>query len=261
MTREEKMVHLSAHARTQASFAASIFNSSVSVPLFVRASTRRRTASGLAVYRNNVSLGLINFVAARFPAVRALAGDGSFFDRVGQFVIAHPPRSPVLLGYGDAFPGFIRSLGPDACFRYIADVAELEFMRAKAYHAADAVSLSPAVFADCPVDHLPNVKMSFHPSALLIQSRFPVVSVWYAHQDDAAYRAYAWGAESALVVRPNLDVEVWKLPPGGFAFLDSLFKGRTIAEAAAEGIQATAEFDLRANLSILIGAGAVTAFI
>lgn len=255
------MANPSAHARTQASFAAAIIDPERSVPLTVRESTRRRAASGLAIYRNNVSLSLINFITARFPVVRALAGDESFFERVRQFIVTHPPRSPVLLGYGDAFPAFIRSLGPDACFRYVADVAELEWMRMRAYHAADATPLSADAFAACSIERVPDIRMSFHPSASLIRSRFPIVSVWHANQSNAAHPTQAWGAESALIVRPDMDVDVWKLPPGGVEFMASLLRRQTIAEAAAKGMEATAKFDLSANLSVLIGACAVTALI
>lgn len=64
-----------------------------------------------------------------------------------------------------------------------------------------------------------------------------------------------------MVARPELEVEVWKLPPGGFAFLTPLAEGRTMAEAIAEGLRESDDFDLPANLSILIGARIVVEFI
>ena len=248
-------------ARTQTSFAASILNSSTAVPAFVRASTRRRAESGFAVYRNNVSASLMNFIALRFPVVRAVVGDESFFERVRQFVLTHPPRSPVLLNYGGAFPGFIRDLGAEACFKYVADIAELELARARAYHAADSLPITPDAFASIATDRLGELRVSLHPSASLIVSRFPIVSVWQSNEVGAQETARSWGRESALIARPELEVEVWKLPPGGFAFLTSLAKGLTMAEAIAEGLRESNDFDLPANLSILIGARIVVEFI
>jgi hypothetical protein len=248
-------------ARTQTSFAASIFNSSAVVPAFVRASTSRRAESGFAVYCNNVSAGLMNFVASRFPVVRAVVGDESFFERARQFVLAHPPRSPVLLNYGGAFPGFIRDLGAEACFKYVADIAELELARARAYHAADALPITPDAFAAVPAERLGELRVSLHPSASLVASRFPIVSVWQSSEMGAQETARSRGRESALIARPELEVEVWKLPRGGFAFLTSLAKGLTMAAAVSEGLREADDFDLSANLSILIGARIVVEFI
>lgn len=248
-------------ARTQISFAASILNPSAAAPAFVRAPTRRRAESGFAVYRNNVSAGLMNFIASRFPVVRAVVGDESFFERVRQFVRAHPPRSPVLLSYGGAFPGFIRDLGKEACFKYVADIAELELARARAYHAADVLPITPDAFAGTAADRLGELRVRLHPSASLVASRFPIVSVWQSSEGGVQEAARSRGRESALIARPELEVEVWKLPPGGFAFLTPLAEGRTMAEAIAEGLRESDDFDLPANLSILIGARIVVEFI
>jgi len=248
-------------ARTQTSFAASILNPSAAVPAFVRASTRRRAESGFAVYRNTVSAGLMNFIALRFPIVRAVVGDESFFERVRQFVLAHPPCSPVLLNYGGTFPGFIRGLGVEVCLKYVADIAELELARARAYHAADALPIRSEVFADVAADRLGDLMVRFHPSVSLVASRFPIVSVWQSNQRDQQAVVGSLGRESALIARPELEVEVWKLPPGGLAFLTSLANGLTMAKAIANGLEESEDFDLPANLSILIGARIVVAFI
>jgi hypothetical protein len=247
-------------AQTEKCFAASVLDPSRRVPSVVRALTRRRAGSGLAVHRNNVSASLMSFVAARFPVVRAIAGDESFFARVRQFILMHPPRSPVLLHYGREFPRFVRDLGSEACFNYVADVAQLELARAEAYHAADAVAVATEDFASLLPEQVGALRVSFHPSASLLDSRFPIVSTWWAQQEHNYLDKGSWGAESALIVRPELDVEVWKLPPGGFAFMTSLAGGCSIAEAASAGFQHAATFDFAANLSVLIGARVVTSF-
>ena len=61
--------------------------------------------------------------------------------RRSLYVTSEPPRSPVLLEYGDSFPQFLRNIGQGAAADYLADVAELEAARTRAYHAADATPL------------------------------------------------------------------------------------------------------------------------
>ncbi len=242
---------IDAFAELQHAFAATVRGQPSELPL--RAATAARAASGLAVYRNNVMSGLIKAVAARFPAVHRLLGEADFLETARCFVAAEPPRSPLLLEYGDDFPEFLRRRGDDPC---IADIAELEVARGKAYHAADAVSLPPQAFAAIPAEQLAGIRMSFHPSVSLLQSRFPIVSVWQTEQELGE-----GPPEAALIARPLLEVEVWKLPPGGFAFLTALRGGAAMVEATEAAMDAAPDFDLAVNLSVLIKSSAVTGFL
>jgi hypothetical protein len=243
-----------AFAGLQHSIAAAVLGRLVELPM--RAATAARAESGLAIHRNNVMSGMIKVIAARFPTVRRLLGEGCFLETARRFIIAEPPRSPLLLDYGDGFPEFLRR-GDNSC---IADIADLEVARGKAYHAADAASLPPQAFAAIPAERLAGLRLTFHPSMSLLQSRFPIVSLWQAEPEsrDVAVQEHP---EAALIARPLLEVEVWNLPPGGFAFLTALRRGATIAEAAEAAMDAAPDFDLAVNLSVLIKANIVTGFL
>src|SRR3954467_5781002 len=108
-----------AFAELQHSFAAAVLGEPAELP--IRAATAARAEAGLAVYRNNVMSSLIKVVAARFPAVRRLLGEDCFFESVRQFIAAEPPRSPLLLEYGDGFAEFLRCCGDDRCSGDVAD--------------------------------------------------------------------------------------------------------------------------------------------
>jgi hypothetical protein len=245
-----------AFAELQHAFAAAVLGQPAELP--IRAATTARTESGLAVYRNNVMSGLIKVVAARFPSVRRLLGEDRFLESVRRFIAAEPPRSPLLLEYGDGFPEFLRRFGGDAC---IADIADLEVARGKAYHAADAVSLPAKAFAAIPAERLAGLRLTFHPSVSLLQSRFPIVSLWQANQEANNIDPQQWRPEAALIARPMLEVEIWNLPPGGFTFLTALRRGTTMAEAAEAAMDVAPDFDLAVNLLVLIKANIVTGFL
>jgi hypothetical protein len=202
--------------------------------------------------------GLIKVVAARFPVARRLLGEDCFFESIRRFIAAQPPRSPLLLEYGDGFPQFLRRLGDDiGC---IADVADLEVARARAYHAADAAALPPQAFAAIPAQRLARLRLTLHPSMSLLPSRFPIVSLWHAHQEPGDATLRQSRPEAALIARPMLEVEVWNLPPGGFAFLTALSRGAAMAEAAEAATDAAPDFDLAVNLALMIAANIVTGF-
>jgi hypothetical protein len=245
-----------AFAELQYSFAAAVRGLPAQLP--VRAATAARAESGLAVYRNNVMSSMIKVVAARFPAARRLLGEDCFLESVRRFIAAEPPRSPLLLEYGDGFPDFLRRIGRDS---YIADIADLEVARGMAYHAADAASLPPHAFAAIPAERLAGLRLTFHPSMSLLQSRFPIVSLWQASQEAGDVALREGRPEAALIARPMLEVEVWNLPPGGFMFLTALRRGATLVEAAEAATDAAPDFDLAASLSVLIKASVVTGFV
>jgi len=219
--------------------------------------TAVRPQSGPAVCRGDELADLIEVVSARFPIARRLVGEASFDAVLRAFAAVEPPGSPVLADYGDAFPQFLRRLGRDACINYIADIAELEAGLGKAYRAADAEAVPAGTFAE--TESLADLRLSLHPSVVLVQSRFPIVSVWRASQNIGDTPLREWRAEAALVARPQLDVEVRCLPPGGFGFLTQLSRGSTIARSAEAAAHETPDFDLDANLSLLLDANIVIA--
>jgi hypothetical protein len=65
-------------------------------------------------------------------------------------------------------------------------------------------------------------------------------------------------AEDALITRPDMEVGVRLLPPGGAAFLKSLMDGGTLGAAAAAALTETPSFDLPANIAGMIEAGVFT---
>jgi hypothetical protein len=102
---------------------------------------------------------------------------------------------------------------------------------------------------------LAEITVVFHPSASLLASQFPVVSIWESCQAPGeAGSVTRWGAEAALVARPHMQVEITRLPKGGHAFLRALMDREAMAQAADAGLAAAGEFDLAENLTILIRA-------
>jgi len=244
-------------ADTQNHFAAALLDPTLPVPDSIRASNADSAQRRFGVYRNNVIAGLIAALAERFPVVCRLVGE-EFFGAMARVYVHHePPRSPVLLQYGGSFPEFIESFEPVGSIEYLADVARLEFARGTAYHAADRRSMDAAAFAALAPAELGNLTATLHPSASLISSRFPIVSIWAAHQTEPVQSVSDWSGEAALIARPFLEVEVWRLPAGGHAFLHALAAGSTVRAALDQAAALIPESDLAAALAVLIGSNIV----
>lgn len=209
------------------------------------------------IYRNNVVTGLVRALASRFPATERLVG-GAFFAALAQaFVRRHPPRSPLLMTYGDALPDFLRGYGPARDLPYLPDVARLEVARGQAYHAADAEGLPASAFAALPADRIGGTRLTLHPSVIVLRSAHPVVSIWAAQQEPTAMPVGAWVAEDALVHRRGERVAVETLAPGEAAFLLALRRDASIADAVSEAMEDAPAFDASQALTRLLRDGLV----
>ncbi len=245
----------------QRSFSSAVFDASAPLPVAVRDDRRLRAQSGFAIYRNKVAAGLINVIVQRFPVVHRIAGADSFEAVAHRYVVTEPPRSPILLHYGETFPRFVRRLGSEATLEYLADIAELEWARGRAYHAAAADPITRDAFAALAPEQFDRVRILLHPSVALVKSRFPIVTVWESNLGDGDGGMISrWCPEYALVARPFLDVEIWRLSAGGHAFIGALTSLMALPSAVAVAMAADPGFDLSANLAMLIEASIVVGF-
>jgi hypothetical protein len=209
-----------------------------------------------AVYRNNVMVGLIGALEARFPATKRIVGEDFFTATARLFASAHPPRSPLMMTYGDEFPAFLAGFEPAAQTPYLADVARLEAARTRAYHAADAQPLEPSALAAVAPEALGALRFRLHPSVEIVASTFPVVTIWAMNAGEMELAPLTdWAGQDALVVRPRLDVEVRSLPDGARIFLQCLGSGQTLGEAAETALAARPGFDIAVNLAALFSTG------
>ena len=272
---------------TVGAFAAALGEPSASPPATTHGRLGAPDARRFAVYRNNVAVGLIGALEARFPVSRRIAGDDLFRAMARTFARTHKPRSPVMIAYGAEFPDFAAAYlaaaetepdptptplevtqgscanGIDPVRRGLAslpDVARLENAWVEAYHAEDIAVATIGDLAALDADCLPNTRIAFHPAARLLRFATPAASVWASAQscDQRAASTEAIG-EDALITRPDCDVRVRVLPPFGYDFALSLRAGATLVEAVAAVNDPT--FDFGPHLVGLVESGAVASII
>jgi hypothetical protein len=242
----------------QTSFAEALLDADRAIPHDVIAHNAASPARRFGVYRNNVVSSLVKALEHRFPVVEKIVGEEFFAAIAWVFVTEHPPRSPLLAAYGDDFPAFVATFEPARELPYLADVARLETARTRAYHAADATPVGANQFATLDGKVAGDLRINMHPSAEILRSPFPIVTIWAMNSGEHALAPIEdWRGEDALVARPHLDVQVRTLPPGGATFLLALAAGRPLGEAAEAALADDPDFDLTRNLAGLIGSGLV----
>jgi len=245
----------------EAAFAAAVVKRDEPVPEGITSWTGNRPARRFGIYRGNVSGALIEALGVRYPVVARLVGEEFFRAMTREYALTHLPKSPVLIHYGGDYPDFIARFEPAEGLTYLADVARLESAYWQAYHAADAVPLAAERLAAVAPDALPGLTFRFHPAAFIVASAWPIVSIWETNSHDAEVRAVDLEkGEDALVTRPELSVEVRRLPVGAAMFLSALKDGETLGEAATKAMSAAPGFDLARNLAGLMETQVLTGF-
>ena len=219
-------------------------------------------ARRFAVYRNNVIVSLVDALADTFAVTQDLVGEAFFRAMARVFAYTNPPTSRLLVFYGETFPEFIERFPPAASLPYLADVARLEFLRVRAYHAADVAPVRRedivAVLAD--EDKLPDLGLALHPSLAVLDSAAAVVALWAAHQGIGALATLVPDVpETALIVRDGLDVEVMSIPRASGVFIKALKRGATLGDAMALAQRSDPDFDATLPLALLIQKSAITA--
>jgi hypothetical protein len=219
------------------------------------------TQQRFAVYRNNVIVSLIAALADSFRVVRLLVGDEFFRAMAREFARAHPPRTPVLGLYGDAFPAFLAAFPPATGLPYLADVARLELAYQHALHAADDAPVPRDRLAAAlgQSERLASLRLGIHPSLATVRSAYAVASLWAAHQGEIDIRSVdPYQPETAWVLRNGLSVRVLRMTAGDCEFVDALRTGALLAAAADRAAAANADFDLTRCLTVLLVEQAIT---
>lgn len=216
--------------------------------------------TGLRIYRNTIFAKLSDALSELYPVVKLLVGDGFFAYAAHEFVRVHPPRTPVMAEYGEAFPAFLAEFPPAADLPYLADVARLELARHEALNAADRSPLPPDAFKAVPPESLADIVLSLHPSLRFVDSPYPVDAIWNAHRDGSALDegvVLPKRPARLLVARPEGAVAMLAVEPAAYGFARALDRGLTLGTAYAE---TGAQWDPQSFLAELIGFGAFVDF-
>ena len=237
---------------TQTAFAQALLDPEADVPPGITDPLGRPAPKRFSVYRNNVASSLTRALETAFPTVRKLVGDEFFAAMAGIFLRAHPPRSRMLMLYGDALPGFLETFPPVADLGYLPDVARLDQAMRESYHAADSDPMPEAALLALTSADIAGLRFHLAPALRLVHSRWPVQQIWAANAEDGA--APRPGPETALILRPAFDPRPHRLSPADGAFVQGLLDGQTLGQSLEK---AGASVDLPAILAVLIAGRAI----
>lgn len=236
-------------------FAAALLDPDIAIPGDVTGPDGGPAPRRYGVYRNNVVVSLLEALASAFPSVRAIMGEEIFARAARNFILAHPPRSPMMQHYGGGFPDFLDTFPPLRSAPFLGDVARLERAFLDAWHAADEPCLCADALGGLNPEETLALVFEPHPATFLSASGYPVADLFgWRHERPEGGTDIA-KAQCALVTRPQYSVELRILEKAQHDFLARLLKGATLGEAAGEVFEAGPDFDLPGTLALGIAAG------
>jgi hypothetical protein len=220
-----------------------------------------RLAARLGVYRNNARVTFCKTLAATYPVVQRLVGEPCFRSLARAYARDFPSRSGDLGRFGAELPALLDIHYRDTAFAYLADVARLEWAYAEAETVADAAPFDWRALGTVDPGDYAALRFVPHPTSRFLTSRFPVLSIWEAHQSvDVRPVGLGAGAEHVLVLRTASQVRLHGLDAGTFAFAWSLAEGETLGAAHETGVAAGVEFDLTRALARVAALNAFIGF-
>jgi Putative DNA-binding domain len=223
----------------------------------------------LGVYANTARTQFIESLNLSFPAVRRLVGEDYFLNVARGFHARHPSTSGDLQGAGTGFAQHLSVLHADDDYRYLGEVARLEWLVQETLLAADGEPLELAKLEEAARADGGDLRFYLHPSARLFASELPCLAIWEANlRSDAEPELIdlRTGPDRVLLVRTRGELRFHRLSCGEQDFLRSLQAGERFAaalesgagrgdrDAARDGARA---FDAAATLQRFVATGVI----
>ncbi len=208
-------------------------------------------AERLEIYRNNCRIGFHDALLAGFPVLCALVGADYFRQLAREYQQLHPSPAGNLAHVGQELPAFLQQRHDGTQYDYFSHVARLEWAVQEILLAADHAPLDLARLALVSQADYGELRFKLHPAIRLAQSKWPIVTIWEAHQPghDPTGIDLASGSEQAVVRRSGRSVEMFRLPPAEYAALQSFHQELSLSAALDEALGVDAGFDLPAALA------------
>lgn len=239
---------------SQSTFMDSVLDPQAAVPQGLCNPDGTPASKRFNIYRNNVAVGLTEALETAFPILRKLVGDNFFRAMSGVYLRKHPPKSPLMMFYGDAMPAFLRRFEPAKSVPYLPDIAALELALRHAYHAADATPIDASALAALTADALMTTRLRIAPAVQIITSDYPIHAIYRANTAVDAPRP-VMQPEAVLITRPGFDPELHLINAAAANCITGLKAGQSLGQTMAT---AGDTLDLGATLGLLLAQGAVT---
>lgn len=205
------------------------------------------------VYRNNVATSLMDALASGFPVIAKLLGEANFKNLARDFQWQNPPKSPLMMEYGDGFAEYLEAHPALTKYPYLGDVARLEYAMRQSYHAADTPEFDPNRLQ---VENLLKATITLAPSVKLVSSHYPILGIWRANTQADAPKP-VMRAETVAIFRPEFDPLPEAITAADAAMLTALQNRQPLEDALSKAQDIDPDHDFARILGQMLAGRAI----
>ena len=115
---------------------------------------------GFSVYIGNVRGNWTRALAAAYPIVRKIVGEGFFEGLAWDFARDHGSPSGDLNEFGERLPDYLAAYPETRDLPYLPDVATMEWLAHRIYYAPDPAPVDPVRLASIPAEKYSSLRIS-----------------------------------------------------------------------------------------------------
>ena len=141
-----------------------------------------------------------------FPKLSLLLGDGPFYALAEEYLREHPSHNASLSDLGRKLPGFLAHWSGEGARADLADLASLEWTRAKVFEEANVEVEPPEHLRAFAADELPRMRLRFVPALRVVSLRHDLAVLWQALEDGEKAGPPSPQEESVAVWRKEFEV-------------------------------------------------------
>ena len=190
----------------------------------------------LAVYAGGYIARIREALAELFEAVHHVLGEDVFTELAEGYAARYPSHDYNLSLAGRHLPEFLVDWPRSRELPFLPDLARLEWLICRAFHAFDQPPIDPVQMAAMPPKAWERARLIFQPSVGLIASVWPILDIWQARTQprERINLTLADRPQRVLVSRRDVQVVCEPLDPAQYQLLDGLRQGRTLGEVCAD---------------------------
>lgn len=195
---------------------------------------------GINVYRRNLQASAARALTISYPTIAALLGDQLMSMLAAHLVAQNGKREYDWGLWGADFPGWLDQHPISEEHAYLGDSARLDWAVHLAERSADKEPDLPSFQALESMGSY-DFSLEFAAGAAVVDSNYPIVTIYDAHRDNARYpdlkptieKLKKGVGESALVWRPRWRTQVRVAAPDEAAWLGLIGTGRMLSDVIA----------------------------
>lgn len=136
------------------------------------------------IYAQMYFARLVEVLSQNFPRVFDILGFERFQDLVRAYIAQQPSVYPTIQDLGEHFSDFVAAHDVTQTWPFLGDLTRLEWLRLEVFDAPDAESLRLEDLQNIPPDEWPDLVFQLIPASQMLDSAWPVHSVWLAEDAD-----------------------------------------------------------------------------